>query len=235
VASFPGSADYAGATGPPVTFQIATEPTAVALATSAGSAVFGQPVTLTATVSPDSPGAGTPTGALTFLDGGAALGTVPLDANGQAVLTVDGLGLGGHTITAVYGGDAGQAGSQSGGVSESVGPAGSQIVLVPHAVFRKKKVVALSLTAEVEPLAPGGGVPTGIVTFLVKKKNLGTVALSGRQATLSLKPASVLNKSITVTYGGAADFRSASIAIPRLTSQSLASLARPALARKPRR
>ena len=52
-------------------------------------------------------------------------------------------------------------------------------VLVPHAVLKRKKVVAISLTAEVEPVAPGGGVPTGVVTFMFKKKTLGTAVLTG--------------------------------------------------------
>jgi ELWxxDGT repeat protein len=226
VASFPGSADYAGASSPPVTFGIAPAPTAVTLAESAGSVVFGQAVTLTATVTA---GAGTPTGTVTFLDGTTTLGTVALDATGRAVLTVAGLGLGGHSIAAVYGGDADRSGGQSVGVSATVSPAGTQIVLVPHAVLKRKKVVALSLTAEVIPMAPGGGVPTGIVTFAVKKKTLGTSALNGGQATLSLKPAVVVNKSIIVSYGGDGAFLATSLTSPPLTSASLAAVNRTSL------
>ena len=115
-------------------------------------------------------------------------------------------------------------------VTESVAAANTQIVLVPHAVLKRKKVVAVSLTAEVEPLAPGGGVPSGVVTFIMvqkkTRKTLGTAALNGGQATLTLKPASVLNKSITITYGGAGGFQSAVLAPLRLTSRSLASAAR---------
>lgn len=105
---------------------------------------------------------------------------------------------------------------------------------MPHAVLRKKKVVSLSLTAEIEPVAPGGGVPTGVVTFKVKKKILGTASLAGGQATLTPKPARVLNKPITVIYGGAAGFQSTTVAIPRFTTQSAAALARPDVSRKPR-
>src|SRR5262249_25834808 len=118
VASFPGAADYAGASSPPVTFAIDAAPTAVALASSAGSAVCGQAITLTATVTLNRSGAGTPTGTVTFLDGTSTLGVAPLDASGRAVLAVDSLGLGAHSITAVYGGDADRSGARSGGVSE---------------------------------------------------------------------------------------------------------------------
>ncbi len=222
VAYFPGSADYASASSPPVTFDITALPVTVTLASSAGSTVFGQPITLTATTSFGSPGAGVLTGMVTFLDGTATLASVPLDASGRAILTIASLGLGGHSITAVYTGAASSAGVWSGGVSESVSPANTQVVFVPHAVLKRKRIVSLSLTAEVEPLAPGGGVPTGTVSFMWKKKRLGTATLSGGQATLAIKPASVLNRSITVIYNGTNDFRPASLVTSKLTSRSLA-------------
>ena len=198
------------------------------LAPSATAAVIGQPVTLTATVTPAAPGAGVPTGAVTFFDGGTTLGIAALDAAGQAVLAVDGLGSGVHTITAAYGGDSERTGSQSVGAAVSVVASPSRIILVPHAVLKKKKVVSLSLTAEVEPLTAGGGVPTGRVTFVVKNKALGIVALSGGAATIALKPGGVLGKSITVTYAGDADFLPASVISPQQTTASLRTLARAA-------
>ena len=243
VAVFPGSSDYASAQSAPVTFEITAPPevtassTTVALTSSAGSTVYGEPVTLVAAVTPTNPGAGTPTGTVTFFDGTSELGAVTLDGSGRATLTVSSLALGGHSITAVYGGDAGFLGGQSGAVSQSVTPDGTAVVLVPHAVLKKKKVVSLTLTAQVEPLAPGGGVPTGVVTFMIKKKTLGTVALVGGQATLPVKSRSVLNKPITVIYAGGGDFQSSTLASTKLTSRSLArpahSLARKAAHRPP--
>jgi hypothetical protein len=232
VASFPGSADYSSASSPPVTFSITAPVATVTLGSSAGSTVFGESVTLTANVSLSGPGAGTPTGMVTFYDGAAALASVPLDPSGRAVLTISSLGLGGHSITAVYEGDALSREGRSGTTSESVAPADTQVILVPHAILKRKKIASLSLTAEVEPLAPGGGVPTGMVTFRVKKKTIGTAALSGGQATLTVKPGSVLNKSLTISYGGAAEFRSASLAAPKLTSRSLTTLPRPFINRR---
>jgi hypothetical protein len=52
------------------------------------------------------------------------------------VLSVAGLGPGGHSITASYGGDADHAGAQSGVVWESIGPAGTRINLVPYGVLK---------------------------------------------------------------------------------------------------
>jgi hypothetical protein len=106
---------------------------------------------------------------------------------------------------------------------------------VPHPVRRKKKVVSLGLTAEVVPVLPGGGVPTGMVTFefLVKHgkklrvKTLGTAALDGGEATLTVKPNAVLNKPITVIYGGDPDYRASTLIPPKLTQTGLKGLARP--------
>ena len=120
----------------------------------------------------------------------------------------------------------------------SVGRAGTQVVLVPQPVFKKKKVVSLGLEAEVQPMAPGGGVPTGTVTFEIQVKSkkkvtekvLGTATLGGGSATLTVKPKSVLKKPITIVYGGDADFLSGTMSPPTLTQAALKSLARPMVA-----
>jgi hypothetical protein len=90
--------------------------------------------------------------------------------------------------------------------------ASSKSVVVPHARYKNKKVVSLSLEAEVEPVTGGAGVPTGTVIFELlqkhkKPKVLGTARLSGGTATLSVRPAVVLNQSIEIIYSGNADFQ----------------------------
>ena len=133
-----------------------------------------------------------PAGSVEFFDGGTPLGSVALDGSGRASLTTSALGLGSRSITATYGGNARSTASASGAISVSVIQDGSQVVLVPHAVLKKKKVVSLDLEATIEPLAPGGGVPTGTVTFELKQKKkvkvLGTAPLVGGEATLAVKP-----------------------------------------------
>src|SRR5262249_52826510 len=133
----------------------------ITLATPGDSAVYGQPITMVATMT----GPGTPSGTVTFSDGATLLATVPLDGSGKATLTATGLGVGHHLITATYSGDAARLSSQSGSATESVSQAATEIVLVPHPVLRKKRVVSLGLTAEVVPVPPSGGVPTGMVIF----------------------------------------------------------------------
>ncbi len=177
-------------------------------------------------------GAGVPSGSVIFSDGGTTLGTVALDGSGRAALTTTALSLGSRSITAAYSGNTEFPAVTSGATSESVARSGSQIMLVPHGVLKKKKVVSLGLEARIVSLAPGGGVPSGTVTFeLMQKKKvkiLGTVSLSGGAAMLAVKPNGVLKKSITILYGGDADFQASTLAAPTLTPGSLTAMARPA-------
>ena len=79
------------------------------------SALIGQPVTFTAEVQPS--GAGT----VSFYDGPLQLGTAQATVNHTTSLTVSSLGAGTHSITAVYSGTAGFAGSVSAPVSVLIG------------------------------------------------------------------------------------------------------------------
>ena len=80
---------------------------------------------------------------------------------------------------------------------------------------------------EIEPTSSGGVPPTGIVTFKLGKKTLGMASLVGGEATLMVKSSRVLNKSITIVYGGDADFLSSAVVPPVLTRKSLKGLTRP--------
>ena len=227
VARFPGSADYAAAQSKPATFVIAPAAATITLTSSSSSPVYGQAVTFVATV--NSAG-GTPVGTVTFADGTTPLATVPLDGSGQAALTISTLSPGSHAITATYNGGTDSLGVKSGTAAESVSQSATAIVLVPHAVLKgKKKLSAVGLTAEIEPVAPGGGVPTGQVTFeFVKKhrkkvtvKTLGTAELSGGEATLTFKPNQVLNKPLTIVYSGDPDFLASMMSPPKLTKSGI--------------
>jgi hypothetical protein len=236
VARFPGSSDYTPTQSAPVVFTIDRGVAAIAVAVSTSSAVYGQSITFVATVA----SASVPSGTVTFFDGATSLATIPLDGSGKVTLTTTGLAIGSHAITATYSGDADFFGVQSGSTTESVSQAATEIALVPHPVLRKKNVVSVGLTAEVVPVPPGGGVPTGKVTFefLVKHgkklqvKTLGTAALRGGEATLTVKPKAVLNKPITIIYSGDPNYRASTLTPPKLTQKALKSLARPTVARQ---
>jgi hypothetical protein len=225
VASFGGSADYAPIRSAPATFTIGRASATIALTSSGGSAVYGQPVTFVATVDTTvSPG-----GTVTFSDGATPLATIAPDSFGKVTFTTSSLAAGSHSITATYSGATDVDGARSGAVAETVDQAAAEIVVALHPAYKGKKLQAVGMTAEIEPLAPGGGTPTGRVTFeyLVKQRRktkmttLGTVAVSGGRATLTFKPQKILNKSLTIAYSGDTSFQAASTTLPELTRRSM--------------
>src|SRR5262249_45118997 len=90
------------------------------LTVSPTAAATGAAVTFTATVHTAS---GVATGSVDFMDGGTKLGSATLDASGVATFTTSALAAGSHSVTAVYDGDSGDAGSTSGAVGLVVGAA----------------------------------------------------------------------------------------------------------------
>jgi hypothetical protein len=126
-------------------------PTAITLTAAPNPAYQGQTVTLTATISPPltlsnllAPST------ITFLDGTTTLGQGTVNAAGQAVLTVNTLALGTHSLTAVYAGSNIYTGSTSPVVQETILPSSFSITLSPTAVSIKagqSKTVAIQLTS----------------------------------------------------------------------------------------
>jgi hypothetical protein len=110
VASYSGDTTYSTSTSSPVTVTVAamsaiSAPT-IAITSSSPSAAFGTAVTLAATVSSASGNGPTPTGTVTFFSGGIDIGTIALNANGQAALVISSLSAGTDAITSSYSGDA---------------------------------------------------------------------------------------------------------------------------------
>jgi len=88
----------------------------VTLVSSLNPVFMGNSVTFTANVSST---ASTPTGSISFVDGQIPLSSVPL-AQGVATYTTSTLSLGGHSITAVYSGDANFVSLASSPVTQNV-------------------------------------------------------------------------------------------------------------------
>jgi len=85
--------------------------------------MLGQSVTFTATLGVQSPGSGSITGNVNFMDGATTLGTGTVStANGvtTATFSTSSLGLGPHTLTAVYGGSTNLGASTSPGLTQNV-------------------------------------------------------------------------------------------------------------------
>ncbi len=55
----------------------------------------------------------------------------------------------------------------------------------------------------------------------IHTQTLGKVSVQGGHAALTVKAGSVLNKSITIVYGGDTDFRASKATSPKLTQKAL--------------
>jgi hypothetical protein len=180
--------------------------TTTTLATSVPAPVFGQTQMLNATVTS---AAGTPSGTVTFFDGTTVLGTGDLNAAGQATLAVS-LGVGSHSLSAIFGGSVSFAPSASATLAETVSPANTALALSPSSnpVGRGKPV---TFTATVTAVAPGSGTPTGTVTFFDGRTALGTVTLDANGRASLTKSFSALGKhTIKAVYNGSGNFAGSS-------------------------
>jgi autotransporter-associated beta strand protein len=180
-------------------------PTSTTVVSSVNPSMFGQPVTFTATVTPLS-GGGTPTGTVTFTNGGTVLGSMPLNANGQAAITSSTLPLGNNTIIASYGGDSTFAPSDNSAsaLTQVVNKANTTTVLQSSAnpsVFGQ----AVTFRATVAPVV-GTGVPTGTVTFTVDGSPQTPVTLLDGLATFGTATLGAGNHTVTAAYSGDANF-----------------------------
>jgi hypothetical protein len=147
------------------------------------------------------PATGTPTGTVVFKDGATTVGAATLDAAGMAAFTTSALGLGSHSITALYAGDVGFLPSSSNALAHVVDPGTTSAVLVaspsPSTVGQ-----TVTLTATVSAVAPASGTPIGSVTLTEGPTFVALAALSGGSATFLLSNLAVGTHTLTATYNG---------------------------------
>ncbi len=133
------------------TITVSPVGTQTSLSVTPGPLVPGQVITLTATVTPNA-GSSVPTGFVTFLNGGAFLGSSPLNGAGKATLTTA-LPVGGAALTAIYSGSPAQTPSSSAAVGAVVSPNVTSLVMVTvqrprrgsdHRLHRKVTLVSRS-------------------------------------------------------------------------------------------
>jgi hypothetical protein len=96
-----GNANYSAAAEVTRTIVVTSPMVTVTLAGTPNPVFLNNPITLTATLTATG---GTPTGAVSFLDGGAPIGSVTLSGLTASLVTST-LSVGTHNITAVYSGD----------------------------------------------------------------------------------------------------------------------------------
>jgi Bacterial Ig-like domain (group 3)/Carboxypeptidase regulatory-like domain len=203
-ATYSGDSNYGPGESAPLVEEVAKASTQVSLAPTLNPTAYGSSATLKATVKAVAPGAGTPAGTVTFREGGTVLATVQLSGI-TASLPLKSLAPGAHEITASYSGDHDDLASEAGPFTETVNAASTQLDLsstLEPAPFGSSG----TLKATVDTQAPGGGIPSGTVTFREGETILASVPLTGAVAKLALKELAPGNHSITATYNGSADY-----------------------------
>lgn len=178
----------------------------IALQTSVTPTVFGQSVDFTATVSAVPPGTGEATGDVFFFDGATPLGFATL-SGGVAVFTISTLGIGTHPITASYGGDANfNAPASDASVIQVVNQVGTT-TSIASSLNPSTFADLVTFTVTVAALPPGGGVPTGTVTFFHGATNIGSSSLDGAgQATFDVSNFTVGSHSLSAVYDGDSNY-----------------------------
>jgi hypothetical protein len=215
-ASYAGDTNNAAATSAPLTQTVAKQATSVTLTSSATTSNPKQSVTFTAKVTPS-----TATGSVQFLDGATVIGTGTL-SGGVATLPIETLQPGTHTITAAYGGDASNASSTSGPVTQIV-KAVSSVALssAPNPSIPGQVVV---FTARVTPATA-----TGDLQFLEGTTVFGTGTLNGGVAMMSISTLALGAHTITANYAGDAQNVSSSASVVHTVNSPLTGTTKPPL------
>ena len=183
-ATYSGDTDFApGAPSSSVTHTVTKAASLLALTSTANPARFGQAVTFRATMT-SSTGGGVPTGSVKFFVNGVEIGSGTINAAGVASFTTGSLAVGSYTVTASYAGDSNfnaSNGTLAGG--QTVNKAATKASLSRST---SEAGAPVTFTATILPVAPGGGVPDGTVTFVINGTNRGTFGMTNGVATLFL-------------------------------------------------
>ena len=196
-ASYSGDANFATSASSNTAGQVVTPATSsIVLSSSAAATVYGQAVTFMAAITPQY--GGIATGTVTFKDGGTAIGSGTVSGN-AASFTTTALGVGTHTITAVYSGDTNVNGSSSGVLPQSVTQA-TTTTSVTSSVNPALINEPITFTATV--VGKYGGPATGSILFKSGTTKLGTITLSANQANVTTSFPTAGTHSITAQYVG---------------------------------
>jgi len=218
---YSGNAAYATSTSSTLSHTVNKAGSSTVVISSHNPSVFGQSVMFTATVTAVAPGSGTPTGTVTFKNGATVLGTGTL-SGGKATFSSAALAIGPHSITVAYSGSIHYNISTSAVLTETVNKASSSTTVISShnpSVFGQ----SVTFTATVAAVAPGGGTPTGVVTFKNGATVLGTGTLSSGKATFSTSALAVGSRSITAVYGGSMDYGTSTSSVLTQTVNKAAS------------
>lgn len=184
--------------------QLVHKPTTTTAQSAPNPSVFGQGVTFTSTTISS---VGAPVGTVTFKEGTKVwASSVPVDSSGHAAFSSKTFSVGSHTLTAVFTGDAGWASSSGNAAVQTVNKAATTS-LVTSSQNPSVHNQSVTFTITVTATAPGGGVPTGTVSFRDGAIIVATLTLNGTgQAALTTSSLAVGAHNITAVYAGSASF-----------------------------
>jgi len=208
-ATYLGAAGFFASTSASITQNVTKAPSAITVTTSGSPSVFGQSVTFTARVTPAGTNPQGVTGFVQFtIDGvGGAANLKPVNAvTGVATLTTTTLAVGNHTVTAQYTGDGNFTSSTVASVAHRVRRASTRVTVVSSA-NPAARGAAVTFTATVSAVAPGGGIPTGTVRFRIDGRNVGAqVTIVGGVATFTTSTLGRGRHQIQVVYNGSVSY-----------------------------
>jgi hypothetical protein len=173
------------------------------------------------------------------VDGNNVGGPVPVDGSGNASTSVSNLNVGGHTVTADF------VSSDSALLNSSGTLPGGQTVTKANTTTSLGSNAnpsvygqSVTLTATVSPVAPGGGTPTGTVTFQDGATTLGTAPVIAGGAQLAVSTLAVGGHSLSAGYSGDGNFNASSGTLTQTvtkapTTTSVSSSANPSVFGQP--
>ena len=205
-----GNANYNPAPQATQSFAVLMAATTVTtISASKEPSVTGQPYAVTVTVTSPS---GIPKGSVTVDDGrGGTCTDLTLSSTGVASCTMASTSAGTLTLTAVYPGSTGHAGS-TGTAEHVVNPAVTKAVVTSNAdpAFPGTLV---TLNAKVSAVSPGKGIPTGTVQFMEGTTVLATGTLdAGGNATFATADLPLGTHPIVAIYAGDGNYTTATSA-----------------------
>jgi Bacterial Ig-like domain (group 3)/Chitobiase/beta-hexosaminidase C-terminal domain/FG-GAP-like repeat len=217
-ASYPGDANFDGATSGPLALTVAQVMTTLRLTTSTiANPPFGNQLVLTANLIPYTSGPFTTGGdPVIFYNGGKKIGTGAL-SSGVATLTINPLPAGSYTLQASYPGDVNFVASQS--PASTLTATTLQVTVSPGSSVYGNNV---TITATLTP-ASAGSATTDYeqVTFYNGPFSIGTGALISGVATLDITSLPAGSNTITAVYLGDSTFLGASnAAVARVSTVS---------------
>jgi hypothetical protein len=219
-AVYSGDASNATSTSTVLVETVQQIGTATVVSSSANPANAGATVVLSANVSMASGATadGAITGKVTFSNGATSLGSVSVDGNGNATLSLTNLPVGKDAIVASFAGNTNYAASTSAALPETINQTSTTTALISsnQSALEGK---ASTFTATVTTAT---GTATGTVNFLDNGTIVGTGSLNAQGvATLTISTLAVGNQSMTAVYLGDSNY-TGSTSAPLLEVVSLA-------------